>query len=200
MIDVERSEEAVEVGEPGKWNKAFLVQLQEDFRGKCYLCENYVGPHFQVDHRYPKAEHPERVVDRINLFPACDFCNQHRWKKTRPGGFASPGENVEGRLEQWIFYGDVRLRCAFRATDPNDKPAVNAASELARLHLGGTPKSAALTAAIFSQALRIRRAEQALAANRQEKQEHELRMLLSRNAPFTAVMRTEFHYLSAFFD
>jgi hypothetical protein len=199
MIDVERSEEAVDVGEPGGWNKAFLTQLQEDFRGKCYLCESYVGPHFQVDHRYPKAEHPERITDRANLFPACGFCNQHRWKKARAGGFASPGENVEGRLEQWLF-DDGRIRAAFRAKDPSDQDAVNTASELEHLHVGETPKRAALDKAIIDQTLRIRRAQQAWQASKDVKQEHALRMLLSRDAPFTALMRAEFHELSALFD
>jgi hypothetical protein len=95
MIDVERSEEAVDVGEPGGWNKAFLTQLQEDFRGKCYLCESYVGPHFQVDHRYPKAEHPERITDRANLFPACGFCNQHRWERTSRGALSSGSSTMD---------------------------------------------------------------------------------------------------------
>jgi hypothetical protein len=77
---------------------------------------------------------------------------------------------------------------------------VNTASELEHLHVGETPKRAALDKAIIDQTLRIRRAQQAWQASKDVKQEHALRMLLSRDAPFTALMRAEFHELSALFD
>ena len=209
MIDVERSEEAVEVGEPGGWNKDFLAQLQRDFRGKCYLCESYVGPDFQVDHRYPKAEHPELRVERTNLFPACNFCNQHRWKKTRPGGFVSPGDGVEGRLQQWLP-SEGQLDPSFCARSTDDLAATNTAEELKHLHLGESPKHAALRKAIVDQSVRIHRkavewsstkdAADDDARTKHVRSESELRNWLSRRAPFTALMRAEFYLLSALFD
>nr|VFJ43516.1 MAG: HNH endonuclease [Candidatus Kentron sp. FW] len=52
-----------------------LERLDEDFRGKCYLCE-YKGPTtINVEHFVPHKGDKERKFDWNNLFLACGHCN-----------------------------------------------------------------------------------------------------------------------------
>jgi uncharacterized protein (TIGR02646 family) len=44
--------------------------LDEDFGGKCYLCEGIASSSFDVEHLRPKCDFPELEFDWCNLFPA----------------------------------------------------------------------------------------------------------------------------------
>lgn len=138
MIDVERSAEApASLAQRSSWrDRDVLEALHRDFLGKCYLCETpLAAADFEVDHRIPRALHPELEFEWTNLFPACDRCNGRR--PTYPElGLLDPGDGVEHRLEQIAnpVPVPVSLRCDFRAVTEDDDPARNTARELCALH------------------------------------------------------------------
>ena len=55
-------------------------QLVEDQHEKCYLCEQFTGKDFQIEHLKPKADnyHPELKYTWTNLFLSCPFCNARK--------------------------------------------------------------------------------------------------------------------------
>ncbi len=128
-------------------------QLQEDFHGKCYLCERYVGPEFQVEHLRPKETYPHLKFEWNNLFPACT-CNQRRLKWSgrseidvngNPTGFPQGGmldaaaDDIEVRLRQRPHIGVsvTEFRIEFEAQDGADLAACNTAEELFAIHNKG---------------------------------------------------------------
>jgi uncharacterized protein (TIGR02646 family) len=67
---------------------------------KCYLCEQYAGKSFQVEHLKPKAKEyfPELKFDWNNLFLVCSYCNGRK-----PNSFTildPTKSNVEELIEQ----------------------------------------------------------------------------------------------------
>lgn len=195
MIDVTRGPAPPELTTHGYQHEAVRARLFEDWDGKCYLCEGplHLGS-TQVDHRVMQAWDPERVNDWHNLFPAHGPCNNRRKRSQRSGGLLSPGEGVERRLRQrpedrpgvgWTY--------TFTPVEPSDLPAVNTAAELHHLHNGKDLHAADLCDAIKTQLLRV------FDAKRKE-DTPTLRLLLSRRAPFTALLRAHFPELHAHFD
>lgn len=84
MVKVERSPDAPaslavekEKGTRNYRGEDVIVKLNEDFRGKCYLCEINDLQSVEVDHL--KAHHNGRDRDRLfdwnNLFLCCAHCN-----------------------------------------------------------------------------------------------------------------------------
>lgn len=174
-------------------------RLFNDARGKCYLCERPVERgNFEIDHRKPKAENqfPELRKDWRNLYCCCHSCNLIRPRLWPEQGLLSPdvaADDVEGRIQQTI--GDDRYPC-FEATSERDAPAVNTALELARVH-GGEDKLRAddLRAALMLQLDEIHRnllAWPRLQGPIPPDVRRNLRRLLSRKAPFTALVRSRF--------
>ena len=171
-----------------------LARLSEDFLGKCYLCEQRMGrASFQVDHRRPKGEgaFKKHAYEWTNLFPACEYCNAKRPRKWPEGGLLDPAgdEDVEGRLRQQL---DDRQDPQFSPTDEEDVAALNTARELDTIHNAPGPKGEDLRDAIRRQlSLVLSKTIELLKpdAPRIEIME-ELRLMLSRRAPFTMLIRS----------
>lgn len=53
-------------------------QLMLDQHGKCYLCEDKVRQHYQIEHFQSQANAPELTTDWNNLFLSCGYCNQKK--------------------------------------------------------------------------------------------------------------------------
>ena len=119
--------------------------LDEDFDGKCYLCEGIASDSFDVEHLRPKCDFPELAFDWSNLFPAHSRCNERRktWtaaerepehRRWPKGGMLDcAADDVGSRLTHRVVI-DVETIVSIAATDPNDKPAVNTATELATIY------------------------------------------------------------------
>ncbi len=119
--------------------------LDEDFSGKCYLCEGVTPSGFEVDHLRPKCDFRDLEFEWMNLFPAHGDCNKRR--KTWPSAERELGlqrwpkggmldctrDDVESRLSQCLTI-DVNPNVTFCAIDPCDIAAKNTAAELAALH------------------------------------------------------------------
>lgn len=187
------------------------TQLHTDSLEKCYLCESVVAfGAFEVDHRQPKNEDVEnRTYAWWNLYCCCRPCNGRRQRKSPVGGWLHPENDPEGKLIQEI---DLALPRKFRfaARDSSDAEAVNAASELKRIHCDTHPKSNDLRNAIFIQLAAVNRAERRvfeallnpnMDAWERTRREEDFRDLVSRSAPFTALVRSWVsEHLSYLFD
>jgi hypothetical protein len=194
--------------------------LYATFLGKCYLCETPVEPGtFSVDHRRPKAEHPEAEFEWDNLFPTCSqfSCNNRRQKHYPVGGLLNPGEGVEQRVIQRIERTvTMSLRsggnCAliFEAQSSQDLPAKNAAIELDRIH-NGTDSTAihaagSLRRAIIDHVSAVAHdicdyiqlmTDPAIDASELDKMRSRVARLVSRRAPYAMLVRSYFARIEA---
>lgn len=219
MIDVTRSSEIpASLQSTNHYNgEDVLEQLREDFLGKCYLCEGPLpGLGFQVDHLRPKAGFPELRLAWPNLFPAhADSCNQRRLKwsgqeATHNGqkvewpvegllDCSDPNERAEARLLQRFELGagpDIEVYIS--ASDPRDRRAANTARELQHI-LGDKDNRHARQhrALIHGQYSRVQQAWGRMIKalfekddSTYEQRRDELARLLSRGAPYAALLRT----------
>lgn len=66
---------------PTNWNSknykdtSVVKQLQKDFHGKCYICEQKHFPNLNVEHFIPHLDNEELKLDWNNLYFACSRCN-----------------------------------------------------------------------------------------------------------------------------
>jgi len=213
MIDVTRAAEApASLAANDRYDgEDVITTLHRDFLGKCYLCETSIQlGTFTIDHRKPQGERqfPELRCAWTNLFPTCNThrCNERRKKRYPPGGLLDPGDGVEARLHQRLERPSAVLASAaaslsFAAAQAGDVAAENTAAELDRIH-NGTDASgparrtaSALRGAILlhveliAQKLRDLQTEAADASDRALRIA-ELRVLFSRRAPYTMLVRS----------
>lgn len=220
MIDVDRPVEVPQSLAAGKSYREFdvLEALHRAFRGKCYLCEAPVTlGAIEVDHRRPQGDKrfAHLRYDWNNLFPTCAThkCNQRR-PGYPDGDLVSPGEGVEMRVVHEIdrhystcitTVGVTTFR--FRSADPADAPAGNTAKELDHIHNDRSSiKALELRFAvlqhvgsletgmhIYDHLCRDPKAEPAVVA----KQKLWVQRWVSRDAPFTMLVRSYFAHVEA---
>jgi hypothetical protein len=217
MIDVtRRAKPPASLAADKRYDGADVVEaLHQDFLGKCYLCETPIQPGtFTIDHRKPKGEgqFPELRCAWPNLFPTCNThrCNERRTKLYPAGGLLDPGggHRLEARIHQRLerpsgVLASGEARFVFGAVSQDDKAAANTAEELRRLHAGeGSSPPAQRTANALRGAIlahvrlvaeKLRGLEGAQGSERVERS-RELRMLLSRKAPYTTLVRSCFDH------
>lgn len=194
-------------------------RLFNDFHGKCYLCEAVITVgKMEVDHRRPRASFPLLEFNWDNLFPACRSCNGGRPENfpdgsTRQYPTAAPlldpaVDDVEARLVQRYDLPGNKIR--FFAASPADQEAAFTAFELECLHNGRKPRAADLRDAVQKHLIdvlwRLNRyieLRSVMGPVGQEliSLEDELRRLVSRDAPFTALVRSVVgNWLTHLFD
>ena len=205
MINVERSLNSPKsLLQSRRWNdRDVLEQLHADFLGKCYLTEEVLSlGQISVDHFRPKGE-PSFVhltYEWSNLHPTSRTANERRPKKWPEGGLldpAAPEDDVESRLQQWL---DDNFQPKFTATNSDDLKAVNTASQLDHIHNDvRSIKAADLRSTIQIYYVKVQeklhQLRNALDAKPQNpadisRLENEVRSMLSRQAPFTALIRS----------
>lgn len=189
---------------PGNYRASDVLQaFDSHFFSKCYLTEQWHGSSYEmdIDHFVPVNQNPALKYDWNNLFPAAHKANMMRPRQWPAGGLLDPcHDQVEARLLATI--GILGSNPRFEATDPNDQAACNTADLLNLLHSGQVGDQASqantkhLRVTIAAQYDRVTRAiltfldaqhkgnPQRLANARRN-----LRDLLSRQAPFTQLMR-----------
>ena len=169
--------------------------LFRDARAKCYLCEQIVSQSsLQIDHLQPQGQYPSRRCDWKNLFCSCPKCNNKRKKGWPDGGLLAPdSDDVEARLQQEIGDDGAVL---FLARDPADTTARNTASELMRLHGSEDPvlrkdiENALLKCLLRAYQLRQELRKMSKHEEGWQRKTAELRRILGRSAPFTALLRS----------
>ena len=66
-----------------------VQQIKDDFFDKCYLCEEKVPRHLEVEHFYPQLHFPLLINNWNNLICICEKCN-----KIRPKNINTVGQEV----------------------------------------------------------------------------------------------------------
>ncbi|WP_046246244.1 HNH endonuclease family protein [Hymenobacter terrenus] len=182
-----------------------LTAFDEHFYAKCYLTEQKFASSWEmdVDHFVPFADDPSRVFDWNNLLPIAHKANLLRDKRLPAGGLLDPCSASED-VENDILYTLVEQgeKPGFTAKDPANQKAVNTAALLDKVHNGtGSTGSEASTRELRKlierryKKLRQVWGEYNLARAENDAQdiaqaEAELRVLLSRRASFTMLMRS----------
>lgn len=189
---------------PGSYRGSDVLQAFDDhFFSKCYLTEQWHGTSYEmdVDHFVPVNQDATLKYDWHNLFPAAHKANMMRPRQWPAGGLLDPcRDDVAARLIATIGPNGQAPR--FEAVDATDQAASNTAALLNLLHNGKlNDESSRLNTKHLrvTIAARYDRVMQAiirfLAAQRDRNPQklanaqRELQSLLSRQAPFTQLMR-----------
>jgi len=114
-----------------------VVQLvKDDFFEKCYLCEENVPRHLEVEHFYPQAHFPLKINDWDNLISICQKCN-----KIRPKNVNTLGEEVynpcSDDVDSFIklkLNADLTIDISY--TDATTPKNINTVTLLDRIHNG----------------------------------------------------------------
>lgn len=180
-----------------------LEKLDNDFLNKCYLTEMKTSSwHMDIDHFEPYNEAPNRVFDWTNLYPIDHQANRIKPRKTPTGGYLDPC-SPEDDVETDILYGLIQYgeEPRFWAKDPENIRACNTAKLLKRLHGVEDEDTRAKTKhlrtsikqkydevmkGIISWLAACKMGDRELELC----QEEELKLLLSRNASFTMLLRS----------
>lgn len=182
-----------------------LTAFDDHFHAKCYLTEQKFASSWEmdVDHFVPFADDPSRVFDWNNLLPIAHKANLLRDKRLPAGGLLDPcsaTDNVEGEIIYTL--ADLGRDPGFKAKDLANQKAVNTAALLDKVHNGtGSATGEASTREVrFLIEKRYKELllawgtyKHALLENDPQdiaQAEAELRLLLSRKASFTMLMRS----------
>ncbi len=181
-----------------------IKAFDSSFFKKCYLTEKlfYSSWEMDVEHFIPQNERPDLKYKWSNLYPADPIANKMKPNKTPKGGYLDPCSLVDDVEKDIVYHFDVSLEeCQFEPTQLSNQKAMNTANLLYRLHNGydvdSNEKTAGLRKAIAFQRDKIYKA--IMAWQHAEKIENnieeahfrrELKVLLSRKAPFTMLMRS----------
>ena len=189
---------------PGSYRGSDVLQAFDMyFFSKCYLTEQWYGSSYEmdVDHFVPVNQNPALKFDWNNLFPATHKANMMRPRQWPAGGLLDPCRDaVETRLVATI--GTNGQAPHFEAADAADQAASNTADLLNLLH-NGKPNdensrlnTKHLRVTIAAQYDRVMRAIihflSAQTGNNPQRltnARRDLQLLLSRQAPFTQLMR-----------
>lgn len=182
-----------------------LTAFDDHFYAKCYLTEQKFASSWEmdVDHFVPFADDPSRVFDWNNLLPIAHKANILRDKRFPAGGLLDPcntTDNVEGEIIYTL--ADLGREPSFKAKDPANQRAINTAALLDKVHNG----TGSITGEASTREVRYlieKRYKELLLAWGTYKHsllendpqdiaqaEAELRVLLSRKASFTMLMRS----------
>jgi hypothetical protein len=190
---------------PGSYRGSDVLKaFDTHFFSKCYLTEQWHGSSYEmdVDHFVPVNQNAALKFDWNNLFPAAHKANMMRPRQWPAGGLLDPcQDDVERRLEATI--GPLGRDPFFEAADPADQAAQNTADLLNLLHNGRVGDEVShsntkhLRVAIAKQyhavtqaILRFQQAQLSGNPQRLANAKRELRTLLSRQLPFTQLMRS----------
>ncbi len=208
MINVTRSGAPPSLAEKKSWRGNDVLQrLHEDFLGKCYLTEQVVPlSGLEIDHRRPRNQ-DGADFDWSNLYPASHDANNRRPRGWPEGGLLHPDgrDDVEKRLIQELDYdNEANILCFFAARNPDDQAAINTEAELNWLHnsdkSGSGHNAKDLRDAIQRRLIlmldlqvKLLDARERMESGALELKKLELRFqrVVSRRAPFTALLRSK---------
>ena len=189
---------------PGAYRGSEVLRaFDTHFFSKCYLTEQWHGSAYEmdIDHFVPVNQDPSLKYDWNNLFPAAHKANMMRPRGWPSGGLLDPCRDaVETRLLATIQANGQAPR--FEAASPADQAARNTADLLNLLHNGypgdelSQMNTVHLRVTISEQydrvlhaILRFQAAQQSNNLQRLAIARRTLQGLLSRQAPFTMLMR-----------
>lgn len=189
---------------PGSYRTSDVLRaFGTHFFSKCYLTEQWHGSSYEmdVDHFVPVNQNPALKYDWNNLFPAAHKANMMRPRQWPVGGLLDPcRDQIATRLLATIGMNGREPR--FEATNAADVAACNTASLLNLLHNGyPNDKASQLNTKhlritireqydrVLHAILHFQRAESTGNPQQLANARRTLQGLLSRQAPFTQLMR-----------
>ena len=211
MLNFDRN--SVEIPEIKKNHKTPFIYKQLGLmqRNKCYLCEETKNApeNFHIEHFIPHKEDEKLKFDWNNLFLTCVDCNLYKGTQTN---ILNPCNN-EHDVEHDIIYKLTMIDHLprFYASDENNPLIVNTCKLLDKIHNGDNNKSKNKTSSLRNAIDRrvkellivMLNFNYAITQNlvvEKQKAEREIKDIVSRNAPYTMLMRSlaikyEFQYL-----
>lgn len=190
---------------PSEYRNSGLLEIFDThFFCKCYLTEQRFGSAWAMDveHFIPFGERPELVFEWTNLYPADHTANMMKPRRTPEGGYldpCNPDEDVETEIEYALIGYGTEPR--FGPKDSNSPKAANTTTLLHLLHNGkkNDVESASRTKHLRT-LIKTKHDEvmEALAMwlhrrtddVRKLEAEEKLKLLLSRRASFTMLLRS----------
>lgn len=189
---------------PGSYRTSdVLAAFDTHFFSKCYLTEQWHGSSYEmdVDHFVPVNQNPALKFDWDNLFPAAHKANMMRPRQWPAGGLLDPcRDNIATRLLATIGPNGCQPR--FEAADRTDQAATNTVILLNLLHNGrADDKDSQLNTRhlrvtireqydrVLHAILNFQRTEKSGNHQQLANARRSLGALLSRQAPFTQLMR-----------
>jgi HNH endonuclease len=168
--------------------------VKKDFHYKCYLCEENVAKHLEIDHFFPKSEFLEKENDWHNLFSGCSKCN-----KIKSTAFNTTHHNyilncctedVDNAIA--LRYNVVDGSVAILPTR-EDVSSINTAELLNRIHNGHNTTSKSyiyLRESIAQQLADLRKQIDDYHIYPSEENKNRIAALISRKAAYMAIKRS----------
>ncbi|MFK7949339.1 MAG: hypothetical protein AB8G11_17235 [Saprospiraceae bacterium] len=183
-------------------NSDILEEFDKSFYSKCYLTEQkFINSYIMdIEHFVSKLEDETLRYEWTNLFPAEHNANMAKPRKTPKGGYLNPCDSNDD-VESEIIYnvGFNGNKPSFSPLNPKNIKAVNTIMLLDKIHNGEKGKNSELKTAhlrflIKKQFEEITNLIADLRKTTDEDQKliqkNKLRLLLSRKASFTMLMRS----------
>ncbi|MEY2829597.1 MAG: hypothetical protein RIQ33_1455 [Bacteroidota bacterium] len=176
------------------YNDADIVELvQKDFHLKCYLCEEQIPRHLEVEHFFPQVHFPHLINDWANLICICGKCNKIRPKNINKIGneVLNPCvDEVDKNIELSIdFIADKILITAHNT----ENKTTNTVTLLDRIHNGTNSTSPSYKHLQIEIKKNLSEFEQLIAnyygTINQEGNKNLMKEKLSVKSPFTAFKR-----------
>jgi hypothetical protein len=121
-----------------KYNdNAIERQVKDDFFDKCYLCEEKVPRHLEVEHFYPQAHYPHLVHHWDNLLCICQKCNKIRPKQINTTNEDEVLNCCEEDVEVLIQLRFLAKEKKVEITGSSQQKIKNTIELLDRIHNGG---------------------------------------------------------------
>ncbi|TAE68128.1 MAG: hypothetical protein EAZ85_14490 [Bacteroidetes bacterium] len=132
-----------------------LERLQQDFKNKCYLCEDTDITNIEIEHFKPKSNFPHLIFEWGNLFFSCGYCNS---VKSNDFHDILDCTNKEHNVDKNITYQikieqDLKEKISIKSIKTNDVTTQNTVTLLLEIH---QPENSTLNKKIASQNLRTK--------------------------------------------
>lgn len=200
---------AQEKGKNGSYLKEDVIdQLDEDFHGKCYICETQYPTGINVEHFIPHHGNIDLMYDWNNLFLACPHCNNTKEMLERDrnhsGGFLNCTV-AEDRVDECISYrvevdslliSKIKIAAVQKLEEVSDARITNTVDLLNNVYNGTTPLKSKEARNIRYQLLdemdsfqRLLIKYETSSNEAREEVTRELEKALKNDTPFTAFKR-----------
>lgn len=180
----------------GEYNQSdVLVQLQQDFYNKCYLCEEKAISKIEVDHFLPHLDgtYLDRKFDWNNLFFCCGHCNGTKGSNQDTLlDCTSANDDVYNDL-RYEFISFPKEAVNIYASNTNNK-SDNTAKLLNQIYSGKNPTNLtnrAMEAGNIREKIRqeINKFTDLLLESRNDNIVNKIKDALSKKSPFSAFKR-----------
>lgn len=173
-------------------NDDVLDALYLLFRKKCYLTEQRLRfrNDMQIDHFVPQSKRPDLKFSWDNLYPIDHRANLIKLNSNPIGGYLDPcnlNDDVEKEIVYTVEYGGSAL---FHPRDDTNVKAVNTVVLLTKLHRELDEAIRNMHHKVVHAVARWHTAQRQADVQQLREAEITLRVLLSRNSPFTMLMRS----------